>query len=157
MKKARFNIIDAIIIIIVLIIVFLGYKLINSSDNQLNSGNYKTTSISYEVLSSGNSRESVDMPEIGDDVYDSTTTDYLGEISNVSITEHEDIYYDENSGVYVEKIVPNSYDIKITITGEGYSTESDIFVNGHNIKVGDLLNVKSKGYVFITYVININE
>lgn len=157
MKKIKFNIVDLLILLIVVIILIFGYKLIKSSDNKLNTQESQEKQISYNVLSTGNLQDATRFPKIGDKAYDSVTQEYIGEISNISVENHYGYFYSQNLGEYVKEEIPNTYDMKITISGNGYETDTDIIVENQNIKVGKLINVKSKGYVFVTYVIEINE
>jgi len=157
MKKIKFNVVDLLILLIVIVIMIFGYKLIKSSDNQLNKQEGDVKQISYNVLSSANLVDSTKMPKIGDKVYDSVTQQYIGEISNISVDSHSGYLYSQNLGAYVKEELPDTYDMKITISGNGYETDTDVIVENQTIKVGKLINVKSKGYVFVTYVIEINE
>ncbi len=150
-----FNIVDLLIVLVVVVVLIVGVKVIraNSSDSSIISAQSKE--IEYIVNSQNQSLESVDFIKVGDMVYNSVNSQYLGVVTDVQYTEQITPAFNANSGLYEEYKVPDKYSINITIKGNGVESEDNIVVEESNIKIGSQLNVKGKGYVFIGYIVDI--
>ena len=150
-----FNIVDLLIIVIVIAVLLVGVKIIrgNSQNSALVSEQNKE--IKYVVNSQNQNIEAVKYVKVGDKVYNSVDSRYVGVVAAVDYTEQITPKFNPNTGVYEEYKIPNKYSINITIKGNGIESDENVIVEGSNIKIGSQLNVKGKGYVFVGYIVDI--
>lgn len=157
-KKKLFgvlNIVDILIIIIVIAIAAVGIRVIRSNSNNSVISSAKTKEIEYVVNSQHQSMEAVEYVKVGDQIWNSVNLQYLGVVTKVEYTKQTVPMFNPSKGVYEEYEVPNKYSINITIKGNGTESDDNIIVEGSNIKIGAQLNVKGRGYVFISFVVDI--
>lgn len=159
MSKKKFfrvlNIVDILIIIVVIVIAAVGIKVIRSNSNNTAISSAKTKEIEYVVNSQHQSLEAVEIVKIGDKIWNSVNLQYLGVVTNVEYAKQTAPMFNPNTGAYEEYELPDKYSIYITIKGNGTESDENIFVEGSNIKIGSQLNVKGRGYVFISFVVDI--
>ena len=111
-----------------------------------------TAPMAYTVLLADMPLDMADMPRVGGAVYNSNNGSYLGTLAEVRCEPAKDCKYNSSLGAYVEVRNPERYDVYVTVTAEGYETDSDVVIGGCVIKVGDELNIKGKGYAGIGFV-----
>lgn len=150
-----FNIVDLLIIIIVIAVLIIGVKIIRSNSQNSSLVAVQSKEIEYVVNSQHQYLEAVEYVKVGDKVYNSVNSDYLGVVSDVKYEEQIIPAFNVSTGLYENYKVPDKYSINITIKGNGTESDEDVIVEGSNIKIGTQINVKGKGYVFISYVIDI--
>lgn len=159
MNKKKFfgllNIVDVFIIIIVIAIAIFGIKIIRSNSNNSAISSAKTKEIEYVVNSQQQSLEAVKYVKVGDKIWNSVNLQYLGVVTNVEYVNQTVPMFNPSTGAYEEYEVPNKYSINITIKGNGTESDENIIVEGSNTKIGAQLNVKGRGYVFISFIVDI--
>lgn len=148
------NIVDIILIAAVLVVGIIGAKLFlgGSTEQAADTKPYTYVVMGQEVL-----EETAGLVEIGGNAYNSSTSVYLGQVTDVASEPHCEVIYDRASGTYKKAPIPAYCDLSLTITGNGTETERDIIVEGTTVKVGMELNVKGKGYAFKGYVVDVRE
>jgi|GEM_PF-2785075 len=159
MSKKKFfgllNIVDILIIIIVIAVAVFGIKVIRSNSNNSAISSAKTKEIEYVLNSQHQNLESVQYVKVGDKIWNSVNLQYLGVVTKVEYVNQTIPMFNPNTGAYEEYEIPNKYSINITIKGNGTESDENIVVEGSNIKIGTQLNAKGRGYVFISYVVDI--
>lgn len=153
-KKKKLNAVDIVIILLVLAIGVGGFFVLRSRNEIVNSGGMKT--ITYTVEGQNVVENAANMPKIGDEVYNSSTSEFLGTLTDVKVEPQKRIAYNNTKGVYEKYDVPGLFTVYVTISGDGFDTEKDITVNGTVTKVGKELSVKGKGYAFMGYIVGVN-
>ena len=159
MKKSRklfgiFNIVDIILILLVIAAGIVGVKLFTGGEKQ-DAGTTKT--YTYVVQGREVLDETVTAPVIGDKVFNSGTSAYLGVVKEVTGEPYTEVIYSKEIGAYQKLPVEGYSNVSLTVEGNGTETEKDITVEGTTVKVGMELNVKGKGYAFKGIVVEVRD
>lgn len=159
MKKNRklfgvFNIVDIILILLVIVAGIIGFKLFMGGSQKDTSA---TKSYTYVVQGREVLNETAEVPVVGEKVFNSSTSAYLGVVKEVASEPYNEIIYSKEIGAYQKLPVDGYCDILLTIEGNGTETEKDITVEGTIVKVGMELNVKGKGYAFKGIVVEVRD
>jgi len=161
MKKSKklfglFNIVDLIIIVLILCAAGFGIKILlgGGTINQLPT---ETKTYVYVVEGREVLEETADFPEIGANVYNSSTSAYLGTIKDVWMEPFTETIFNRETNRYEKVSVEGFGNIYVAIEGIGIETERDITVEGVVVKVGGELNVKGKGFAFKGYIVEVRD
>lgn len=155
-RKRLFNIVDIIIILLVLVAGGMGAKLfLGGGAGQMGAADTKI--YSYVVTGYGVVEETANFPTIGGKAFDSSTSAYLGTVTEVSAVPYTETMYNRETETYEKVPVTGYSNISVTIEGNGKETEKDIIVEGTTVKVGSLLNVKGKGYAFSGVITEVRD
>ena len=156
-RKGRFNIIDFLLIIIVLLIisaliyVFLPSRLINkiTSDD--------TVDIQYTVEVLGVDEDYLDNIAENDPVLDSVTKSNIGTVTAVDYSiQYTELAYNEDGNIGVLSPIAGKYNIVITITATAqYEEGKGYTVNGTRIAVGEKICARFPNYVCEGYCISV--
>lgn len=156
-KIKRVNLLDICIILLVFFTFLLGYKFVNTTGNVSNLSNENTTKIIYKVRSSNSIPEVYDMIEIGSNAYDSGKNYFIGTIVDKEIEKSTIYGKDFKNNKYVKNEIENACDIILTIESNAEYSAQNINVGDFEVKVGNVANVKGKGYAISAYVISIER
>ncbi|MFV0314689.1 MAG: DUF4330 domain-containing protein [Anaerotignum sp.] len=149
-----FNIVDIIFILLLLLAGFIGFRMFFGG-GQEDTATMKT--YTYVVQGREVLDETADMPIVGDKVYNSSTSDYLGVVKEVTSEPFNEVVFSKEIGAY-QKLPAEGYsDIFVTVEGNGTETERDITVEGTTVKVGMNLNLAGKGYAFGGIVVEVRD
>ncbi|MDD4843703.1 MAG: DUF4330 domain-containing protein [Anaerotignum sp.] len=159
MKKSRklfgiFNIVDVILIFLVIVAGVIGFKLFQGGGQGEATA---TKTYSYVVEGRNVLNETAEVPVVGEKVFNSSTSQYLGVVKEVTSEPYNEVIYSKEIGVYQKLPVDGYCDMFLTIEGNGTETEKDITVEGITPKVGLELNVKGKGYAFQGIVVEVRD
>ena len=139
-KKRCFNLIDALIIIVVIAVIFIGWMVFSNGDN----GN--GTEITYKVNVLKAEKYLSPEIQIGDKVFDSVKNFEIGEITDVVVTDATESIYDPELNVYRTVTVPERDDILITIKGDGSLNDDTVVVNGYELSIGKKMYIKGANF-----------
>ena len=155
-RKRLSNIVDIIIILLVIAAGIVGAKLfLGGGAQEMAAANTKT--YSYVVKGHGVVEETVNFPKIGGKAFNSSTSAYLGTVTEVTSEPYTETMYNRETETYDKVPVTGYSNISVTIEGSGTETEKDIIVEGTVVKVGSLLNVKGKGYAFSGVIMEVRD
>ena len=152
--RRHFNIFDVVIIALVLAVLAAAMLLRDRSTGE--EGRRDTRPIRYTVELTRAPQDMVNQIKVGEDIYRSTDSAYLGKVAEVRYGPHIENEYAPAAGRYVRYEVPESYDIYITVEGDGYSTARDIVVGSVTPKICGEMFVKGQGYARLGYVCGID-
>jgi len=93
---------------------------------------------------------------VGDEVFRSTDSTYLGRVVEVRAQTHTEIEYSPAQSAFVAYECAESEDVYLTIENRGYSTARDIMIGSVAVKYGEEMPVKGKGYAKMGYVVGID-
>ncbi len=150
-----FNVVDILLILLVIAAAAVGAKLfLGGGQNQAveESKTYSYVVQGQEVL-----EETAQFPVIGGKAFNSSTSAYLGIVTDVQSEPHTETMYNRVTEQYEKVPVKDYCNLSVTIEGQGTETDRDIIVEGTPVKVGMELNVKGKGYAFKGYVIEVRD
>lgn len=150
-----FNIVDIILILAVAAVGIVGAKMLLGGGEADTAAEAKT--YSYVVMGQEVLEGTANFPVIGGNAYNSSTSAYLGTVTEMKTEPFTEIVYDRGSSSYQKVPVEGYSNIYLTIEGTGTETEKDITVNGTTVKVGMELNVKGKGYAYKGIVVEVRD
>lgn len=150
-KKARFTLIDLLIILVILAgCAFAGVKMLP------NIGNKQKSVVKYTVLLSQKEDGFVDAIHTGDVVSISNKEKDTGTVVGFEKKTAEVMLYDSIKGEYNIKYLDNKQDVYVTIESDASVTDSLILAGSTPIKVGLEMPVRGKGYASMGYVIDVS-
>ena len=154
-RTRRFNLIDALLILIALALVLALIYLFAPFSWIKNIATKDTQKIQYTVELLNVEETFIDKIQSNDVIVDSVSKNNLGTVTLVDYnTKYSELQYVNQQGVLVE--YPNRYNVVVTVTatadyvsGEGYS------VNGTRIAVGEKLFLRFPDFVSEGYCIGL--
>lgn len=155
-KKRKFNVVDAVILIIVVAIVGVAaFLLFRETPKEVSSN----TKVEYVVEFRQVRNEFTDNFSIGDRVVDSVAKYHIGQITAVS---YVDAVYDGNdmtTGKASAGTYPGYSDVKITVIADASygATGRYVIDGGYDISVGTKVYVRIPNYNGMGYCVSINE
>jgi hypothetical protein len=152
-QHRRFNLLDVIIILIVVVIIGGGLYAYSKYTEGLQKNKY---AVEYQVELKGVDQNFVDAINQGDPLRESVKGNNLGIVAGKSSVAAANVNTDFLNGKYVEVPVPDKLDLILSITSEAEVSEKRIVVGGLEIKIGQKIFVKGKGYAKEGYLLNID-
>ena len=129
-NKRKFNIIDALVVLVVLGVVAGGVWFFSGTRD------VQTTYARYIVELRQARPGYANLISIGGEIRDSVRNYLLGTVTAVHYQPAVQVNFNHQTGTFEEIIVPDRYDIHITIEGPASITQSEIRINGQPIRVG---------------------
>ena len=151
-----FNIVDIILIVMVIAAGIIGAKMFLGGSDEADTA-VDTKTYSYVVMGQDVVEEIAELPVVGGNAYNSSTSAYLGVVADVKTEPYTETVYNEAAGKFEKAPVEGYSNIYLTIEGKGAETEKDITVEGTTVKTGMELNVKGKGYAFMGIVVEVRD
>ncbi len=151
-QSGRFNILD--LLIIVAIIVLIGGVYIKFFTGQSKAA-VQTTKVRYDIEVRNINKDFLDAIQPGDPIRDSVKGNNLGRVLDKAVYPASTINMDIESGRFVKEMVPDLFDVMISIEADAVVTPRDILVDGSDIRVGKKLFVKGKGYANTCFVMRV--
>lgn len=140
-KKPRFTIFDVLIaIVVVAVIAVIAYVLVIAP--MQGTGAQKQLDFVVEVQES--TLDVLDLVKEGDTVTLSGKSEAT--LKDVSFSPAERLVLDAMTGEYKNSLVPERYDIYVTVTAPASETDKDISVGNVPIKVGAKMSLEGRGY-----------
>lgn len=149
MKEARFNIIDAIAILGIAGLIAVGAWFFTNLDTGENVTVYFTVEI--------REREDgfADLIEVGDEIRDAVRNYFLGHVHNVEVRPTEIITFDQDNQAFIYSRIPERYDVWLTVRGVGTETASAIATHGQEVRVGQEVFLRGRGYAGLGFIVNL--
>ncbi|MBE7026255.1 MAG: DUF4330 domain-containing protein [Ruminococcaceae bacterium] len=140
-QKKKFNFFDILVyILIAAILVGVAYFLVSSPKEQTSSN----TTLDFVVEVQAGTPDVLSLVNEGDAVTLSGKTEVT--IKNVASQPAQRLTLDQNSGKYKNTLVPEKFDIYVTVSGAATQTDKDISVGNTPVKVGMTTSLEGKGY-----------
>lgn len=152
-KKAKFTVIDTVIIIVVLAALAVGVKKILPS--VLHPANEEK--VTFTVMLQREDESFADAITVGDNVTISLTEKDGGVVTDVRSEPAQAIAYNSIEGTYANEIIEGKEDVYVTIEADMSVTDLALKTGGTAVKVGAEVPVRGKGYASMGYVIEIND
>jgi len=153
MSKPRFNIVDALVILVAIALIAAAAWFFMSAT----PGNERYVYFVVEFQGQ--------MPDFEDsiiaghapaaEVRDSVRNYFLGHVWDIESQPAQLVTFDNVTNTFVNQIIPNRYDVYVTIRGVGTENASNIFSNGQIVRVGQEMFIQGMGYAgrgFITQI-----
>lgn len=156
-KKGKFNIIDFLIILVILLLIAaIIYVFLPSSWIQKISSD-KSVDIQYTIEIKGVDEAFLNNIREKDIVLNSVNKSNIGTVTAVDYsTQHTQLEYNQSEQIGVLSVVPDKYDVIVTISATAEFTEAQGYtVNGTRIAVGEKINARFPDYVCEGYCISV--
>lgn len=151
--KRRFNLIDAAIVLLALLVLAAIWLLRDRSTGASATEYPMQLVIELNTVPGG----SLELMEEGSEVYRATDNTYLGVIASIEsepYTETKAVPALGKTVTYVPQ--ENAYRVYLTVSASGYLTEKDAIVAGSSCKIGDVCHVKGKGFAASGYIVGVD-
>jgi hypothetical protein len=147
----KINIIDFSVIVLIILLILTAYLKFGvlGKTNKVD----ESAKIIYDFKIPAVRMYTIDSVRIGDDVYDSQTSNYIGKVIDVKYTKAIQSIPKEDGTIVVTEML-DKYDMTITIETNGVENDKGYFANGNiELKVGGDIMIetkyaKSKGTIF---------
>jgi hypothetical protein len=132
MKKHRFNWIDGLVLVVVVLLIagtcfkFLGMDPTAQLQDQVD--------FTFDLRIEGVRQFTVDAIQVGDTIYDSTAKIALGTITNVEATPAETTIYNPD-GTLTKGILEDRYDVVVTVESQGVRNDGVLQVSTCDIQL----------------------
>ena len=152
-KKVRFTVIDALIILIVIAVAAIGtVKFAPSLFIKT-----EKSKVEFTVLISEKDISFADAMTIGDRVTLSLTEKDGGVLKNIEAKVAETVTFNSIDGSYKIQQIEDKRDIYLTIEADVEKSDLAVKTGGTEIRVGEEIPVRGKGYATSGYIIEVNE
>lgn len=157
MKKAKFNVMDCLIVIGVVLCLFGGLYIFGNLKETSSKG-ADTAKMRYTVEFTKRDKTAAEMfsaaAERGDICFVSEKERAEATLIDAKCTPAKMLTTNLETGETFWAEIPDSYDIVVTLESNGHETETTVTAGeGTNLKIGEEISVKGKGYAgygFIT-------
>lgn len=151
--RRRFNLLDAFILLVAAAVLIGGWYAYSTYNENLQKNK---RAVEYTVEIKGVDQNFVDAITKGDPLRESVKGNALGYVADKTYKAATNINTDYLNGKYVAVNVPNKLDLVLKISAVAEVSERSISVGGLEIKIGQNLFVKGKGYANQGYILNID-
>lgn len=151
--KVKFNGMDLFIIVLLIAALAAGsWFLMNRSQQK---GQTQNAKVELMVELTSQEESFVDLPKVGDEVVIGEKEKMQTTVTKVDVLPAKTLGYDTMNGRISEVAVPERYDLRITLEGDGAETANTVEINNSAIRVGMGAAMKNKnwaGYGFVLAV-----
>jgi hypothetical protein len=152
-KKVKFTVIDALIILVVIAVIAVGAvkfapSLFNKSEK---------SKVQFTVMITGKDHEFAEAMQVGDRVTLSLTEKDGGEIADIETKVAEMMVFDSIDGSYKIQQLEGKEDIYLTVEADVKETDLSIKTGDTDIRVGEQIPVRGKGYATSGFIIDVTE
>jgi len=146
MNKHKFNIIDAAVVIVIIGIIAAGIWFFWSSGDGADINAYFVVEIRDQMPNF------FDTIEIGGEIRDSIRNYFLGHVVDAHYQPATMVSFDYMTESFILTVIPERYDVYITIRGTGTENNSVITSNGQAVRVGQEMFLRGTGYAGIGFI-----
>jgi len=152
-KRFHLNWVDIVIIVVVLALAACAILLRNkvSGNDQKETYTIRFTAEAQKLLP-----EIADSFILGEDIYDSSTNNYLGKIVSIKKSAYRHIEYSETAGKFTDCDDPIYQTLDMVIEGQGFADEKTIQIESKILQIGASIYLKGKGHATSAYVVDID-
>lgn len=145
-KRKRFNFIDVILLVVILVIVsvlaFIGFKAYNNYFMKDSTGSV----IRYEIVIEGVSNDIKYSINEGDDVIESLSFTSIGKVVGEPEITPTPFVASDDDGKLVESDHPSKSDIRITVEAKANGSKGTYDINGYTLCVGKSVSFRVPGF-----------
>ncbi|MBZ4645599.1 MAG: hypothetical protein PWR27_484 [Petroclostridium sp.] len=154
-KGRLFGMISLIDLLIVLVIFSAAAGIYIKYFAKSGPGEELSRKVQYDVEIKAQTKEFADVIKVGDEIRESIKGNYLGKVVKKQVLPATDVTKNLEKGKFEKVEIPNAYDVILTLEANGAVTPDSILAEGVEIKVGQRLYVKGKGYAGASFIIGI--
>lgn len=148
--KAKFNIIDALIILLIIAVGAAGYLFLNGRSEVVS--NDKNVKIRYNIELSEKGEYMTDLFKEGDRVTVGEKEKLPAVIVGAEVKPAVQSSFDEVNGRYINAEIPEKYDIVLTLESDATDSAGQVSVAGSAVRVGSSTMVKGRNFAGNGYI-----
>ena len=152
----KIPIFDVVVVLVLLVIVFIGYKVVNSSKMGVNYTTREPKEIIFTAVFDNISEQITDLPEIGEKVLDDATNTTLGTVCAVK-KEAYTMHDFDSEGNLIETPCPDRYTLVVDIKTTANISEVSTEINGTKIGLGKIFILTMPSLSTTAYISDIRE
>lgn len=153
MKRIKFGILDVLIILFIVLAVIFAVKYFDTNSEAATS----IPDITYKVELKSIPVENSHLFKVGDQIIDSIKGGNLGTVTNVVVSDNKETREDTLNDSFIVSSFENKKDILLTIKGTPtVFDEKDIKFATVNIKVGEIVYIRTKDYASHGYIVDMH-
>lgn len=152
MKKIKFTIIDAGIIVALLAVLVIGIKVLGGN---IKSG--ETKEVYFTVLATNVESGVSEIVKEGEKVSISFSEEAYATVLGASEEPYIEMQLHDGKGIYFQHEVEGKSDVKVLLKCDATITDTKISNGNVAIRVGEEMPVCGKGYTIKGYVIEVEE
>ena len=158
MKKAKFNAVDAIIIVVLVAGIVFGILFLNGMfGGGTQSAEAQNVTVEYQVEFTGKDKELVEIPKVGDKVNVGVKEKVEAEVINVDIQPARRLTTTTVGTPSIQwQEIPDEYDMTLTLRSDGTESESAVTAGALELRVGSEAVVRGKGYSIEGYILDLD-
>ena len=137
--RVRFNIIDVLIIVMILVLAAGGYYKVFTTNKQLAK---QEQQIEYQILISEVRQPTLDAYQNGQQVQDLKSNVLLGTIIGKEVS-HANQAVPTSDGRLVQAEIPEKYNLLLILRASAVVTDNNIMVANKEIKIGQKTDIKT--------------
>lgn len=153
MTKAKFTLIDAGIIIVILAVLAVGIKILKPDM----FSNMETQTVNFSVMVTNTDSGIEDIINVGDEVSISFSEQAFAYVTDVKEVPHEKKEFNSYKGQYETSTIRGKSDLVIGLKCDATITDTKISNGDLAIRVGNEMPVRGKGYTIKGYVIDVDD
>ncbi len=148
----KINLLDIAIALLVLLVAGALYYVYFREDE---SAQVLAHRIEYDIELAVRPETFVEVIAVGDNIWDSVRGHYLGTVIDKQVRPATKVSEDMVKGEYILAKIPYMYDVVITLEANGRVTPYNILAEGIEVKVGQRMYVKGKGYASPGFIVGL--
>ncbi len=152
--KAKFNLMDGLIVLVLLAVLALGGIFLGGKGQQNNRSQNATVSVMVEFTDKDKAFS--ELPQVGDVVMVGEKEKMKTTVTKVEALPAKTLGYDVVNGAAVEADVPGRYDVLVTLEGSGVETAEVVKIDGNAVRVGQKAVAKSKNWAGNGYILAVD-
>ncbi|MBQ9458937.1 MAG: DUF4330 domain-containing protein [Oscillospiraceae bacterium] len=152
--KRKFNIVDIVLLVLAAAVVIGVFALRNRVTGA--DASRSTVPMRCTVEMTWAPEDMANQMKVGDDVYHSTDSKYIGKVVSVRAVPHIENNYSWAQGRFIRYESEDGYDIYLTIEGDGYTTGRDVVIGEVKPKICGEMAVKGQGFARMAYVVDLD-
>ncbi len=153
--KAKFNIMDFLIILaVVLVIAAAGYFFISSTaaDTDAEKASGQSVTATVEVEFAKEDKFLTELPQVGDNVTIGVKEKMPAVVTNVRYENAKEVAYDLEQGAASIQPIPDQYDVYVEMQAAAVDGKDTVTINNSPIRVGDATAVRTRNWASFGYV-----
>ncbi len=154
-RKAKFNGMDLFIILVIVVVVAAAVYILCGRECGVSVLSSQNVLVRTVIELDVEDKEFAELIKVGDTVAIGEKDKMMTTVESVQAVPAAATGYDIVEGRVIRAEVPEKYDIKITLAGDGIETDKDIQINGNAIRVGQKAVVSSKNFAGEGYVVGL--
>ena len=157
-NRASFNVVDAIVTVVALVLIALFFFVLDPFNWFENKAHFRETYITYAIEIKALDEEIIEGINKGDKVIDGNSGEYLGEVDQITSYKAYEWQHVEGKTQMVQIELVGKKDIYITLKVRCvYQQDVGYIVNGQRIAVGSPIDLKTQQLIGSGFCVSITE